>query len=241
MRALSSADLLSLWEGGCRLHPLDRGLLAVRVLLAETREESVADWTLGRRNQALAQLHCECFGPELQGWTECAQCGEKLEFRVDCRGLIERQRESSSEPIVLQGRRFRVPTSRDLARVAGERNPESAAMKLLEACCLETDDRIGDTRPLLKWSAGDLQRLGEKLVAADPLAEIVLSFECPVCRNVREQVLDLPEFLWAELEAAAKRILSEVHVLANAYGWSEGEILALSESRRALYLAMVQA
>jgi len=240
MCALSDADLLSLWEDGCGLHPLDRGVRAVCALLTETSAENVEDWTLGRRNQALAQLHSDCFGPELQGWTECAQCGEKLEFWVDCRSLMEKQREGTDEPIVLHGRRFRVPTSRDLARVAGESDPERATMKLLEVCRVETDDLHEQAEPLPEWSGGDLERLGEQMIAADPLAEIVLSFECPVCRSVREQALDLVEFVWAELEAAAKRILGEVHALASAYGWSEREILALSESRRAMYLAMVQ-
>jgi hypothetical protein len=30
-----------------------------------------------------------------------------------------------------------------------------------------------------------------------------------------------------------------VHVLARAYGWTEGEILGLGATRRATYLAMV--
>jgi hypothetical protein len=33
----------------------------------------------------------------------------------------------------------------------------------------------------------------------------------------------------------------DVHALASAYGWSEREILALSDTRRRLYLEMVSA
>ena len=43
-----------------------------------------------------------------------------------------------------------------------------------------------------------------------------------------------------ELEAQAKRLLRSVHVLASAYGWSESEILALSEARRDAYVELVQ-
>jgi hypothetical protein len=32
-----------------------------------------------------------------------------------------------------------------------------------------------------------------------------------------------------------------VHTLASAYGWSESEILALSDARRRLYMEMVNA
>ncbi|MGB6743169.1 MAG: hypothetical protein WBE38_05875 [Terracidiphilus sp.] len=239
MRALSNADFLSLWESGRRLHSLDRGLLAVRASLSEPAEENVADWPLGRRNQALAELHRSYFGSRLQGWTKCGQCGEKLEFGLDCRSLIERQRERSAdqilEPIVAKGCSFRVPTSRDLARVAREIDAEAAALRLMECC------RIGDGGDAMEWSREELEQLGEKMIAADPLAEILLSFECPACKAAREQALDLPAFLWAELEAFAKRMLYEIHLLASAYGWSEREILSLSESRRAAYLEMVQA
>jgi hypothetical protein len=238
MRAFSNAEFLSLWEDGRPLHSLDRGLLAIRALGSGPGAGNAADWPLGHRNLALAQLHRDCFGPQLQGWTECSRCGEKLEFQLDCLSLIERQLHVSNEPVVVNGCAFRAPTSRDLARIAGERDPESAASLLIEACRLPIGVEESSSPD---WSPIDLEELNAKMTEADPLSEILLSFECPVCRTAREQALDLPEFIWAELEAFAKRLLYEIHVLASAYGWSEDRILALSDSRRALYLQMVQA
>jgi hypothetical protein len=46
-------------------------------------------------------------------------------------------------------------------------------------------------------------------------------------------------FVWAELEAQAHRLLHEIDVLARAYGWSEPEVLALGERRRAAYVSLV--
>ena len=54
-------------------------------------------------------------------------------------------------------------------------------------------------------------------------------------------MLDIGCFVWAEIESRARRLLWEVHTLAAAYGWSEGETLALSSSRRANYIRLVQA
>ena len=42
-------------------------------------------------------------------------------------------------------------------------------------------------------------------------------------------------------DAWAQRALSDVHLLATRYGWSEREVLALTPARRARYLAMVSA
>jgi hypothetical protein len=239
MRALSNADFLSLWESGRELHPLDQGLLAIHTALPETTEENVADWPLGRRNRALAELRCACFGSALQGWTDCSQCGEKLEFNMDGRVLAEQHlaqmEQGQAATIVVEGRTFRLPTSRDLARIAGEQEPSAAALRLLEACRVESLSEGEQS------SAEYVESVGEQMAAADPLAEIVVTFECPVCRDSRNEVLDLPAFLWAEIEARVKRLLLEIHTLASAYGWSEGEILALSDARRRLYLEMVQA
>jgi hypothetical protein len=46
-------------------------------------------------------------------------------------------------------------------------------------------------------------------------------------------------FFWMEVESWAYRILRQVHALASAYGWSEGDILAMSPWRRQFYLEMV--
>src|SRR5258708_1899985 len=88
MRALSSSDLLDVWEHRAGLHPLDRGLVALSAAFPEVPSSSLADWTLGRRNQALIELHCSLFGSALEGWTACARCGEKMEFDINSGALI---------------------------------------------------------------------------------------------------------------------------------------------------------
>jgi hypothetical protein len=75
--------------------------------------------------------------------------------------------------------------------------------------------------------------------AADPLAEIVLEFECPECKECFTETLDLASFLFSELDGRVRRLLLDVHTLAGFYGWSEAEILALSPARRNFYLQQV--
>lgn len=241
MHALNNVDLLNLWERGRALHPLDRGLLAIHAAFPESGSEGVADWPLGRRNRALMQLRCSCFGPALQAWTACPRCGEKVELNLDAAAMI-RQHESCepAQTIVIEGETFRLPTSRDLARLAkeanGERDSLAASIRLLNACCAE-----GEKHSERSWSEEQLEQIGEKMAEADPLAEILFGFECPACSAVCNQALDLPVFLWEEIEAQIRRVLVEIHALASAYGWSEREILSLSDARRRLYLEMVQA
>ena len=62
-----------------------------------------------------------------------------------------------------------------------------------------------------------------------------------LCGHEWDELFDVVSFVWAELEVQACRLLQEVHVLARAYGWREGDVLALSPRRRRLYLEMVGA
>jgi hypothetical protein len=243
MRRLSQSDCLALWESGRTLHPIDQGLLAVQTAFPETRDESVADWPLGRRNRALAELHVASFGRSLRGWTTCGQCAEKLEFEVDGEVLAAMGAAEVESRVALGQSEFRLPTSRDLAHLAAQPEAPDAAMLLLERCRLDGDRQDLGTEgdAPLDMNEQEVEEVGSMLALADPLAEILLDFDCPVCGESFQESLDLASFLWAELEAASRLLLLDVHTLASAYGWGEAEILGLSASRREFYLEMVSA
>jgi hypothetical protein len=234
MRSLTQADFLALWETGRSLHPLDQGVLAVRTAFPEVQDD-VADWPIGRRNRALAEVRCASFGTAFGGWTACRGCGEQLEFNLDGRSLMQMPAADSQASVTVQGQRYRLPTSRDLATVVDEPDPARAARRLLRQCCDSADV------PESGWSDEQVGLVGDCMAEADPLAQILLGFDCPGCGMHFDESLDLPSFLWTEVEARATRLLLDVHVLASAYGWSEAEVLGLSPARRAVYLKMVQA
>jgi hypothetical protein len=230
MRRLTNSDLLELWERGRGSHPLDRALLALASALPGEPYEALAGWPLGRRNASLASLHQTCFGGALSGWVACPQCGERLEFSFDTGMLLEERNEDAGR-LTLNGRTFRPLTSRDLAAIAAESDERAAARKLLHLCSAEESE----------FTDEELDAYGDLLAEADPLAETQLDFACAACDHRWREPLDIAEWLWAEIEARARRLLHDVHTLASAYGWPERETLSLSETRRAMYLEMVQA
>lgn len=234
MRALSNSETLILWERGAHWHPLDRGLLALSFADRST-SESVADWPLGRRNHALLELHAAWFSSLLDAWAECPQCGEKVEFELNVRDLTTPQSdENQRATVAVDEQIFRLPTSRDLAQVARSGGEQHGAIQLLELC------RIGGVESS-GWTNEIIEKVGESLATADPMAEIRVALTCPACDHAWNDSLDVASFIWAKLEARARRLLWEVHSLASAYGWSESETLALSTARRAMYLEMVRA
>jgi hypothetical protein len=232
---MTEAEILGLWEAGRMLHPLDRGLLAARAGSPPGPGGNAADWPLGRRNRALAQLHCAVFGGMLRGWARCPTCGEQLEFDFDSQKLIEAASDLEDRLVTVGEWSFRLPTSRDLAAASAEASEAAAALRLLSNCW------AGAQPPHTTWNDDDVRRIEESMAEADPLAEIRLHFDCPDCTAAFDESLDLPSFVWAEIDSQARAILTEVHELATAYGWSESTVLALSPARRGAYLELVRA
>jgi hypothetical protein len=85
-----------------------------------------------------------------------------------------------------------------------------------------------------------VQELSGRLARADRQADIALDLRCPECAGSWSATFDIAAFLWAEISVRAKQLLGDVHALAWAYGWSEADILAMSDARRQCYLGMVQ-
>ncbi len=233
MSPLSASRVLELWERGVALHPLDRGLLALRA--ADPSAVDAADWPLGRRNRALLDLHASWFGGQLAGWTCCPACDEQVEFELEARQLSAIAADSETHDAVTVGAQtFRLPTSRDLAHMLAVGDTASCAADLAERCRISGPESRD-------WTDDLLETIGDRLAAADPLAETRLAITCPSCGRAWDAALEIGRFVWAEVEAHARRLLWEVHALGAAYGWSEPEILALSAARRAMYLEMVHA
>jgi len=203
--------------------------------LPEVPPATLADWPLGRRNQALVELHSRCFGADLQGWSACVNCGERMEFELDGSALVQRENEVQLDgQLVFNGQSFRLPSSRDLAAIATEADSRAVAIYLLERC------RVSDTESP-GWTDEDVERIGDQMALADPLAEITVALRCPACSHESVETIDIVSFVWEEIQANARRLLWEVHSIASVYGWSEAEVLSLSAARRNNYLEMVQA
>ena len=232
MAKLSPDGMLELWERGAQRHPLDRALL----LLAGARPgeplPDLADVPIGRRDHALIAWRSGLFGPAMPGYVDCPACRTRLEFVLDADAL---RGEVSDAPIEVDGLSVRRPSSRDLAEALSEDDPERAAYRLAQRCC------VGREGELPTLSLEQLARIESALAEADATADIVLDFSCAHCGCVWQSAFDIGGYLWQEIEAHASRLLADIHMLARAYGWSEHEVLALGPARRAAYIGMVSA
>jgi hypothetical protein len=78
-----------------------------------------------------------------------------------------------------------------------------------------------------------------EMARRDPQADVELALACPGCGQQWTVIFDVELFLWTKIDARSRRLLREVNVLAQAYGWREADILDMSATRRQAYLELV--
>jgi hypothetical protein len=240
MPDLSAAATLDLWQAAERRGPVERTLVLAAAADPAAGGEELARLPLGRRDARLLRLHTALAGPGLEATALCPACGEQAEFTVDASSLA-RQAAEGVAPAPVEAAGFvvvwRSPDSRDLAAAAETGEAPDAERVLLERCVTAAAGPDGEVEgPALPLEVREA--LAQAMTDADPLAEVLVDVACPACGTGFVADLDLGSFVWAELGARAQRLLREVDVLARAYGWTEAEVLALDDRRRAAYLEL---
>ncbi len=235
MTALDGADLLRLWERGAALHPIDRALLILALADPGRTGAELARLPLGRRDALLLAVRARTLGERLEAHERCPVCAEHVEFELDCATLAGGD-DAPLEPWSVEagGMRLAVRALDSFdAAAAVAAGPAAAYDELLQRAVVSAEPMPAGELPAEVAAA-----VAASLAEHDPRAELALDVRCPGCGHRWQTVLDVAGFVWAELMARAQRMLQDVHLLARAYGWSEPEILALGDSRRAAYVAL---
>ena len=238
MRLPAAHDLLDAWERGLSQPPLVRAMLLLASACPEDGIGELADLPLGERDRRLLDLREGLFGVRLTAMAACPACGEQHEAGLGV-GDIRGHGPGPVSGCCELGRyaiTFRLPTTTDLMAVLGAPQPERR--KLLLKRCL-TDVRDGEEPVRAEALPSHVaDEIDQRMAAADPQADVELGFSCSSCRHEWSARFDITSYLWQELEAWALRTLRDVASLARAFGWREAEVLALSPTRRRLYMEL---
>lgn len=240
MEHLGAGALLAAWEAGLASDDGGRALLLHALARPGADAGELLSVPLGQRDAELFAVRRALFGARLEVRTECAECGEDMEFEFDADGLGT-ARAAPDGPLRVEAGEwvveFRLPTPADLAAVESAADDDEARAVLLARCTLRAEHA---GRPVADRPLPDhvQRRIAAVSAESDPLADVTLNVACPACGKATRAELDITSYLWAELDAWARDTLLDVHLLATAYGWSEPEILALSPLRRRYYLEL---
>lgn len=236
--------MLDAWERGSSASPARRALLLLSLALPGAGAAALAAQPVGRRDGHLFRLRRILFGDALVCNAACPACGERLEFTLSATEVMEGSAPSSDEPLRVARDGWevevRLPTTQDLLLITEGDPVADPAGALLRRCVLSAR-RKGRAADAASLPPTVLDAVDEEMARADAGSQVCLSLACPACRHGWEAPFDIAAFLWRELDAWARRVTAEVHVLASRYGWSERQILSLGPRRRGRYLELVDA
>ncbi|WP_194912914.1 hypothetical protein [Catenulispora rubra] len=257
-----AVDVLATWEAGTTAGAAERTLLLHALARPRAGVADLKATAVGQRDAELFALRGALFGDRMEVVVGCPDCGEKLEFELGVRALLgdrahqipdgpgSSERDGSSEldgssdphaPQVLHVDEgswsvdFHSPTAADLEAVSGIGDADAARKALLARIVIRAE-RSGRKIDASRIPAPVQQAIASAAAVADPAADVRLAMQCPECSQKISAELDISEYLWRELDVWARAILSDIHLLASCYGWSEDQILALSPQRRRYYV-----
>ncbi|GHH10997.1 hypothetical protein [Streptomyces lanatus] len=238
MAITGAAELLATWEAGLAEAPTGRALLLHRTARPDVDATTLPVLPVGEREADLFALRRALFGERMQVRLACLVCGEDMEFDLDA-GEFARSLGGPGGSVVRVQQdgwdvEFRLPGVADLTAAARSADPRAALL----ARCLVSAARDGAVVAAAELPVPVQRRIAEAVEAADPGADVTLNIACPECGAATRAELDIASYLWTELDAWARDLLLDVHLLATSYGWSEPEILALSPLRRRYYLEL---
>jgi hypothetical protein len=243
MHPLTARRALDAWERGQRSDPQGRALALLSAVLPEVSREQLARLPVGQRDALLMRLRERTFGQQIKGFAQCPKCGVRLEFVLDLLAYDATRslgQKIAPQVLAVDGYeiQFRVPDSVDLAYIAQFPDVETARLVLLGRCVLAARK---NGRPVAPHELPEpvIESLGQRMEDLDPLSYVSLSIECARCNHQWLSLMDIGTLLWQEVARSAERLLVDVHTLALSYGWSEAEILAMSEARRKFYLEQI--
>lgn len=238
---IDAAALLAAWETAAAAPHLERApslLLSLGCVAPETELEQM---TVGGCDARLFMLRRAVFGDVLEATAVCPTCRAQLEWELSLAALAPDADAERPNEVRVAAQNYEIDCrplrNRDLSDIAA-RGASAGVSDLLERCVTAARGPDGADIPAADLPAALAAPVLEAVAASDPGAQVAMTVRC-VCGAEWTDELDIRGIVWTEVTDWVSQTLTEVHTLARAYGWSEAEILALSEWRRRWYLEAV--
>lgn len=236
--APTAATLLRAWEDGAAVTPLERAPSLLHSLGGAPEGIAISELSVGQCDARLFELRRALFGDVVEVVATCPVCHTELELDVPLSQLQPPVHEGRLAPVTVQTDRHtvvcRVPLNGDLAAIEAE-GDDAGLRDLVDRCMVEARGPDGSPITVRDLPEATLDVIVSALAEADPGSHTLLRVHCP-CGNQWADELDIRSVVWADLTDWVGRTLTEVHQLAQAYGWSEREILEVEAWRRRWYM-----
>ena len=235
-------ETLALWEALASTSPVARGA-AVLVALgaADGLADAVRMPVATAARAALGELR-ERAGPQVQTVLTCPDCGAVLDVPLLLDELLELFDGTDPTDVVpaaagggavtVDGVVVRGPTTEDLLVAIASPQPSTA---LRDRC--------------VTWPAGMAaaildpavqERVSAAVEELGGASALAVRLDCPDCGGEVAAEVDAVALLADRVADEVRDLLADVAELAMAFGWSEADVLRLSDARRRAYLDLAR-
>jgi hypothetical protein len=243
MQHVTADALLRAWElGMADARPAARSRALLGAAQGGSGGSDCGALSVGRCDGILLDLRERLFGSRFEAWVACPQCSQGLELEFGAVDLRSSIATGHGQPLALRVGDFSVifkaPSIDDLIDVERLRSPEQQRAHLMARVVLEA---FLDGKP---YAAADLPQpvidaVDRALEESDAQVLAELGVNCDACGHQWNAPFDIVAYLWTELERWATRLLWEVSALAQAFGWREIDLIAMTPWRRQRYLDLL--
>ena len=205
--------------------------------------ESLWLWTVSERLQGLLAIANASTGAATAAVAICsnADCREQIELELGLSGFADEEPANNLDWLSPEGEKIacRLPTGDDQRAWHFHAQLESGADEswLVKRLIAETANEFNSELMNDAW----IDSLGNALSVADPLTALNIDIVCPFCNQALRVDVDLEQLLIEGLRLQQRRLIEQIHRLANNYHWSENDIASLPSWRRERYLSRIAA
>jgi len=225
------ASLVSVWEKDHDGATSDNAILLLKMFTDAGSPESLS---IGERDRLVTDIRKALFGSKIKGFDTCPKCKVDLVFDIDLNDLDFR---SSSEKFICydEGVRaeMRTVTSQDILDLKGM-DTARRCEALLQKCLISVNGNT--SADISNISPNHSSKIQDMIEERDSNSLIHANQVCASCGNNWSVVLDIVSLLVEDINVYVNQRLSEVCQLAKLSGWTETEILAMTDKKREFYL-----
>lgn len=232
---LNAETLIDLAERATQLSAAQWSLALLQAAFPHAARDDLLGLPVGSRDRLVIAARALSVAAPLRSEPLCAECGARFELTVRPEelglGPAAEPLDPGVQSVRVRGQELmlRPVCLEDLLAIETLSDLSQAARVLAERVC------DGDVSGL---STKTLESLLEEI---DPAADIWLNTQCPDCKAEQALAFDPVHYTARELSQCAQRILCDVVDIARVFHWSERDILALPDNRRAYYVAQALA
>ena len=201
----------------------------------------VADLCVADRQYLMLRLSAMLNGEQMWIKVNCSHCGVLFDVETKRCDLPVKAAGQGYPQVNLQVKEWsidvRVPTGTDQEHILNL-TEEQAMQHLLHRCIHSVNGEPPNKEFVNKLTESDIEEIDQALDDASPAVCNQLLVTCPECNQ--EQYAELDHYELSQTQTNSNFFYDEIHTLASHYHWSEASILDLPQTRRHLYLSMIQ-